>query len=648
MDPQAKINHLKSMVVKIVTSFVADFNAVFIFDDAQWYDSQTLDVLMTLSRYCPKIFVQIQTRPLKLSENRILEQTLALPETIHLVLAGFSEQDAIEMIMTKLRSLTVQVIGIDPDILTSILAKTAGSPLFLQMIIDVMFVKIGSDLVVNNNGLVALRDESVHVEAILTDLSAAVLFQFDRLDGKFQRLLKSASVFGQYFNLRDVLDLGNFTMDEMECWEMIRKKDAYNFLKCEFLDPAQSEGPDADGFRKYQFVEGIRILESLVQYVSEANAGALSALANPITPLRRAWWFARLCRGYAALKQFSKEIESGVTALSYLPTPPWPATEVDLKLALPAMKRRAYMNWGDVLFKMAWYSLFLAPSYHKFFVKHAEAVDNGRDHPSYLFFKAGLKCFSSKFLECIPLMMKFFEIARIRGDVPSQHLAMVFCGGVAFGLGDFDFIDETATKFYRTSPTMKDDPMFSFTITNAIYRVAIARGDAEAMAEWKEMFEPRDRVARMYNFGLGMKECIDSWVAVLGGNFASGLKLLEECDKILPRMDMGAQAIDAILTLPYIIALLVDPLRSGVSSSLNVSKWYGAELKRLGDMIASLKSYLKYLGVELDGLPGYKGLFHGVIAKYSNSDLEKLRCADVSRDLFARLKSPLYIRWLNA
>ncbi|KAJ3192726.1 hypothetical protein HK101_006068 [Irineochytrium annulatum] len=354
MDPQAKVNHVKSMVAKIATAFVREVGAIFVFDDAQWFDSHTLDVLMTLAKYCPK--------------------------------------------MSKLSKLTVHVSDVEPAISAAIFAKTSGSPLFLQMIIDVLSLKVGSDLIVNNEGVLTLRDESVHIEAILTDLSAAILFQ-------------------------NVLDLDDFDMDVGECLELIKDSDLYNFLVCgqptsaalpEDADDSYPDGADcyfrhisimnaiyeslafeerltanslvgtmlenlldADNradllpsleyhfsraadvekiisykeelglllMAKFQCVEGVRILESLVQYVAEANPDDLEILAEPITSFRKAAWFERLCSGYSTNRAFPKERDAGIVALGHLGAAPWPSGDEEIKQALKTIERRLMMNW---------------------------------------------------------------------------------------------------------------------------------------------------------------------------------------------------------------------------------------------------------------------------------------------------------------
>ncbi|KAJ3172868.1 hypothetical protein HK101_011092, partial [Irineochytrium annulatum] len=47
---------LTSVLAKVITAFVESTSVVFIFDDTQWLDSSTLEVLLHLSRFCPKVW----------------------------------------------------------------------------------------------------------------------------------------------------------------------------------------------------------------------------------------------------------------------------------------------------------------------------------------------------------------------------------------------------------------------------------------------------------------------------------------------------------------------------------------------------------------------------------------------------------------
>ncbi|KAJ3193557.1 hypothetical protein HK101_004625 [Irineochytrium annulatum] len=108
--------------------------------------------------------------------------------------------------------------------------NSAGNPLFLEMTVEVAITKINSDLMVDENCELTLRDQSVDPASILSDLSSAILFQFDRLSSIFQSILKTASVLGQYFSVSHVLTLMKLALSEEEVIQIIKENDVYNFI----------------------------------------------------------------------------------------------------------------------------------------------------------------------------------------------------------------------------------------------------------------------------------------------------------------------------------------------------------------------------------------------------------------------------------
>ncbi|KAJ3164155.1 hypothetical protein HK101_000521, partial [Irineochytrium annulatum] len=59
LDASARMNLLKSAIVKIITVFVQSVSAVFIYDDSQWLDANTLEIIVLLSRFCPKMTIEV-------------------------------------------------------------------------------------------------------------------------------------------------------------------------------------------------------------------------------------------------------------------------------------------------------------------------------------------------------------------------------------------------------------------------------------------------------------------------------------------------------------------------------------------------------------------------------------------------------------
>ncbi|KAJ3164765.1 hypothetical protein HK101_000350 [Irineochytrium annulatum] len=183
LDAGAKMNFVKTIVVQIFIGFARRWRTVFLFDDMQWFDSWTIDILSTVAKSCP---------------SKAIDK------------------------------------------------KTSGNPLYLQTAIDILISKVGSVLSIKNNVLVA-ENELVDIEPLLLDHEAVILFQFDQLNDGFQNLLKFAAFSGQvlflavfapltrkkYFNVEDTLRFGDFNMSLADAWKQIEQHDVYKFLVCQ-------------------------------------------------------------------------------------------------------------------------------------------------------------------------------------------------------------------------------------------------------------------------------------------------------------------------------------------------------------------------------------------------------------------------------
>ncbi|KAJ3189600.1 hypothetical protein HK101_008854 [Irineochytrium annulatum] len=258
MDGQAKNNLLRSMLVKIITAFLQESKVVFVVDDIQWLDSKAIEVLALTARFVPQLFLVMLSRPVKDSVNKSIKTVLALPDTSHLVLEGLTEETAVKMMEWRFKKASKRITSIDGAIVEAIYAKASGSPLFIQMITDLVLYKIGNEIVIQDDGKLTLRNPGIDVASI-SDLSSAVLFQFDRLNTTFQMLLKVASVLGQYFNLSDVLTIGDFQFGEHEAIDKIRRHDLYDFLVVQECLPDTSSvvGYASNGLSSAESEDGV-------------------------------------------------------------------------------------------------------------------------------------------------------------------------------------------------------------------------------------------------------------------------------------------------------------------------------------------------------------------------------------------------------
>ncbi|KAJ3159364.1 hypothetical protein HK101_001069 [Irineochytrium annulatum] len=114
LDGAVKNNLLKTIVVRIIIAFTRRMKALFIFDDTQWLDSKTLEVLSAITRTSQKVrldcdasgfnggtqcCMQILTRPVESIASEALQTIMTHPETVHMKLGGLSGAEIAEMIV---------------------------------------------------------------------------------------------------------------------------------------------------------------------------------------------------------------------------------------------------------------------------------------------------------------------------------------------------------------------------------------------------------------------------------------------------------------------------------------------------------------------------------------------------------------------
>ncbi|KAJ3193637.1 hypothetical protein HK101_004453 [Irineochytrium annulatum] len=352
-----------------------------------------------------------------------------------------------------------------------------------------------------------------------------------------------------------------------------------------------------------------------------------------------------------------------------------------------------------VLYKLAYYSLYYARNVRSFFHKAANEIDDVIKDPSNLFIKATNMFFSTKFPETIPLILKFFDIAKLRAEIGYQHYAMGYLCSQSFQMGRYDFIQTTVRSMYEATETIKDDPVFTFHISYGFYRAALVAGDARAISEWRPIFEATEPIAQLLKSSYGAGDGLKAWVELLDGNSTAALAHLEDCIAVLPAVDAidrGGVVMHVVQSTVYVIILMADQSRSGApfsaisSDACMPSSWKAEDVTRLRALTARLFRYAKAIAakcldvfcfwtaelfqicnlvlagvtkkavkvakakltckrrLELDNILALKAFYYGFIAKYSHLASERTRHKVVSRELLQDLKSSIYLQWLDA
>ncbi|KAJ3333806.1 hypothetical protein HDU76_003283 [Blyttiomyces sp. JEL0837] len=370
LDPQARSNLQRSMVLRIFSSFVSKHNSIFIFDDSQWLDEQSLEGIMTIVKLSVQAFVLILSRPIGDFTSQALQSLSTHPHVKQLTLSGLSK-DAV------------------------------------QEIIDM----IGKEVYIDQAGCLKLSNIVRDVDQILlASVGAGITLQFDRLPQQFQEILRIASCLGQYFNLEDVIEIGGIHMPVAEMYAYIEQNDRYNFLELAGYSPHDYDTHDcsfrhisilnaiyeslpyserisvnltaarrlervltlenedivlpAMSFhysRTMEFERNICCLERLgYKYVDRCafaeGAQTLTKLetffqtleprdAATINTLRRAHWLAETAWANSQLKYTQKAVADAICCLDLMTNGTWPKGERELKRKFKTCMARLWTLW---------------------------------------------------------------------------------------------------------------------------------------------------------------------------------------------------------------------------------------------------------------------------------------------------------------
>ncbi|KAJ3321355.1 hypothetical protein HDU76_014117 [Blyttiomyces sp. JEL0837] len=241
LDSQARSNLLRSLILRLFNSFVSKEKCVFLFDDSQWLDEKSLEIILSIAKFSAKSFVMVLSRPIADAGSELLI-SIAKHSRVHRIeLQGLS-RSAIEEIISKQFALSgKQISNIEDRLLTAIVQKGSSFPLYTNMIGTLMLDMIGKQLHIDSAGCLTLADDKLVDDVLLNSVGAGIILQFDRLPQQFQEILRVACCLGQYFNLHDIREVGGIELSAAEMKNIIKQSDRYNFLE---LAPSENIPPD--------------------------------------------------------------------------------------------------------------------------------------------------------------------------------------------------------------------------------------------------------------------------------------------------------------------------------------------------------------------------------------------------------------------
>ncbi|KAJ3114551.1 hypothetical protein HDU96_001970 [Phlyctochytrium bullatum] len=195
-----------SLVARILARWCKNKRTVFIFDDMQWIDSMSLEVLAQVFKAKPdQLFLFLCSRPIKDLDLKALKAIAASANILHLQLTGLQEDDVKAYLLASFSDMNVT--SVDPELLQVFTEKTSSNPLSLEMAVSVLRRR-NTFSVLYGGMLVFAGGVSKEVLHLLDgNVAETIMIQFQRLTLDFQNFLVKACIFGQYFDLEDVRQL---------------------------------------------------------------------------------------------------------------------------------------------------------------------------------------------------------------------------------------------------------------------------------------------------------------------------------------------------------------------------------------------------------------------------------------------------------
>ncbi|KAI8849353.1 hypothetical protein BC829DRAFT_185111 [Chytridium lagenaria] len=208
---------------------------VLVFDDVQWMDEISMDIIKAVIKGAGKHFLVLSTRPQNILDSLGFDQNNSLSiKTANITLNGLALEDVNEFLISRFSSLGVE--SVDQELVKVMHSKCEGSPLNLQMMVQ--YLKSDECLKVSENVLGLVPEKAPIIQSLLErGLSQTIMSQFDKLHGGLRDLLERASIFGQHFDLNDVKNLSEESPNILSMRRLILERDTCEFVVCSEFDP---------------------------------------------------------------------------------------------------------------------------------------------------------------------------------------------------------------------------------------------------------------------------------------------------------------------------------------------------------------------------------------------------------------------------
>ncbi|KAG0026751.1 hypothetical protein BGZ81_006111 [Podila clonocystis] len=199
---------LADFIVRMLNYASAFVKIITMFEDVQWTDKKSLQIIQVIHERCPGVLVVLFSRPQRDYGGNILYRITSHYKHLEIALDGLKRRE-IENALLK----AFKVNGVDkisPEVIEFVQEKTKGNPKFVKnmanMLKDFCHVNIvdGELLTTGQQSTQIPPAKNMEDMLVRQDRKKMILMQYDRLTPRFQDFLKIASCLGEQFSLAEV------------------------------------------------------------------------------------------------------------------------------------------------------------------------------------------------------------------------------------------------------------------------------------------------------------------------------------------------------------------------------------------------------------------------------------------------------------
>ncbi|KAG0340079.1 hypothetical protein BG004_006556 [Podila humilis] len=213
-----------------------------IFEDVQWCDYKTLNVIKAIHEGCPSVLVVLFTRPLKDYGNNTLSSVTNHSNNLAITLDGLKRREIEQALLKTFQAKGVTTIS--PEVVDLVQIRTQGNPLFVKEMANAL-TQFSHVNIVDGELLSTGQDDdfseadpkTLEEQFVKQGRKKTTLMQYDRVGPKFQEFLRIASCLGERFSLAEVAAIRPLehllgTPEQGRTFsQLISDLDTYKFLK---------------------------------------------------------------------------------------------------------------------------------------------------------------------------------------------------------------------------------------------------------------------------------------------------------------------------------------------------------------------------------------------------------------------------------